>query len=62
MEDDAYISELELWVENNYPTIYAEWIQSDEDMNFWLEDSHPDILDEYDDWLAEEEDDYDDEW
>lgn len=66
MEDDTYMTELELWVKNNYPTIYAEWMQSDEDIDFWLEDSHLDVLDEYDDWLEddwleEEENGYDDE-
>jgi len=52
------VTELELWVESNYPDIYDDWVQSGkgintlEDIEDWLEDNyHCDILDEYDDWL-----------
>ena len=58
-------SDLELWVKDNYPSIYAEWARSDEDIEDWLDENYSDVLFEYDDWLDEEEmddDDDDDEW
>jgi len=57
--------DLELWLERNYPDIYAEWLESgDEDIEGWLEESdYYYILAEFDDWLYDEEgtSDYDDE-
>jgi len=51
------MTDLELWVENNYPDIYDEWafsdgdVSLDDDIEDWLEDNYPDILGEYEDWL-----------
>lgn len=44
--------ELELWLEDNYPAMFTEWLDSgDEDIEGWLEETEYDILSEYDDYL-----------
>jgi len=46
------MEDLELWLADNYPAMFAEWLDSgDEDIEGWLEEANYDILGEYDDWL-----------
>jgi len=57
VERKETMTDLERWLEDNYPDVYDEWVRCDGDigkmgdMEDWLEYYYPDILRKYEDSL-----------